>query len=455
MSTHRKALLSRLRHQALGLVFLIVVVLFFAVTIGTYNKAFTDVALVQLKVGHAGNQMREGADVKVRGMVVGEVRSITTSGDGATLALALNPARLEVIPANVSAQLLPKTLFGERYVKLSLPEGQGVGAVAHIQAGAVIPQDRSRNAIELERALDNLMPVLQAVEPQKLASALNAVSTALDGRGEKLGETLVEFSEFVGEFNPSLPDLKADLSAFAEVADTYAEASPDLLDAMSTFTTTSKTLVEQQHNLIELYSTVTAASVDLTGFFRVNKDNLINLTTNAQPTLDVLAKYAPQYPCMLRQLAAQVPAAEKAFGLGTAHPETNAVTIEFISGRGAYEPGVDEPRYLDKRGPRCYQPAPYPQRWPQYPPDGAIKDGSSHPPTGEDDGTADIDYEDFGSPSGSGGAAAGVPVANSPMEQQLLSVLSAPSVGHDPANVPGWSSLLVGPLYRGMEVRLR
>ncbi|MGH3451753.1 MAG: MCE family protein, partial [Haloechinothrix sp.] len=217
----------------------------------------------------------------------------------------------------------------------------------------------------------------------------------------------------------------------------------------------SKTLVEKQRRLTELYSTVTAASVDLTNFFRVNKENLINLTTNVQPTLDVLAKYAPQYPCMLRQLAAQVPAAEKAFGLGAEHPEANAVTIEFISGRGAYEPGVDEPRYADKRGPRCYEPAPYPARWPQYPPDGPIEDGSTHPPPGENDGTADIDYEDYDSPSGAGGAAAGMPVANSPMERNLIAVLTAPALDDDPSKVPGWSSLLVGPLYRGMEVELR
>lgn len=454
----RKALLLRLRHQVLGLAFLIVVALFFVVTIGIYTKSFTDVSMVRLETDYAGNQMREGADVKVRGMVVGEVRSISSRGEGAVLELALRPERIEAIPADVSARLLPKTLFGERYVALVPPAGQPVRGpgVQHLAAGAVIGQDRSENAIELERLLNNLMPLLQAVEPQKLASTLNAVHTALDGKGEKLGQTLVEFSEFVEELDPSLPDLKANLAAFSDVAGAYNRAAPDLLDAMSEFTNTSKTLLAQQDKLLRVYSTVTTMSADLTSFLRANRNNLINLSISAQPTLDVLAKYSPQYPCMLRQLAEQVPEAERAFGEGDPHPEQSKVTIEIISSRGSYKPGVDEPRYEDKRGPRCYPVVHRPDHWPQYPPDGPLRDGASKPPPPKKpNGHEADDYEDYGY-DGNGGSAAGAPsIANSRMEQQLIAVFTAPAFGDDPAGVPGWAGLLVGPLYRGAEVELR
>ncbi|MQA63059.1 MAG: MCE family protein [Actinophytocola sp.] len=445
-------LLARLRHQALGLAFLLVAALFFAVTIGIYTKAFANVALVNLDTDFAGNQLREGADVKVRGMVVGEVKSISSRGDGADIELALDPARLEVIPADVTARLLPKTLFGERYVALRPPERT---QARPIKAGDVIGQDRSKNAIELERVLDNLVPLLRAVEPQKLASTLNAVATTLDGRGEQLGETLTEVSKLLGELNPTLPDFKANLAAFNDVARTYSAAMPDLLDAMSELTTTSETLVAKQRNLHELYSTVTAASTDLTSFFELNQDNLIALTHTAQGTLDVLAKYSPQYPCMLRQLAEQVPEAERAFGKGTDHPHVSRVKIEMITSRGAYQPGVDEPRYDDKRGPRCYPVVSRPDHWPQYPPDGPIDDGASKPPPpSEPDGSEADDYEDYG--SGGGGSAAGsFAVANSPMEQELIAYLSSPAFEDDPERVPGWASLLVGPLYRGAEVQLR
>ncbi|MFD9891135.1 MCE family protein [Amycolatopsis sp. NPDC059027] len=445
----RVDVLHRLRHQVLGLVFLVVAALFFALTIAFYDKAFTSVTLVRLDTDHVGSQMRVGSDVKVRGMLVGEVRDVRTSGDHATLDLALQPDKIGVIPANVSARLLPKTLFGERYVALQLPEKPE----PHIKAGDVIPQDRTSSAIELEKVLGDVMPLLQAVQPEKLSSTLTAVSTALDGRGKQLGQTLAQLSDYLGKMNPSLPNLKADITGLANVSNIYDKAGPDLITALSDLTTTSKTLVDKQRGLADLYATVSAASTDLTSFLTVNKDNLIRLTTAIQPTLDVLAKYAPEYPCMLKQLADSVPNAELAFGKGTAHPEVSRVTIEFTSSRGKYLPGVDEPKYTDKRGPRCYPQVPKPGHWPQYPPDGPIQDGSSKPapPKSPDGRLPGPVTSGGGAPGGSGGSS----VIGSPDEQQLMDLLMSPALGVAPDQAPGWGSLLVGPLYRGAEVELK
>ena len=54
-------------------------------------------------------------------MIVGEVRSVSSDGRKATIDLALQPRTVGLIPANVSARLLPKTLFGEKFVDLVLP----------------------------------------------------------------------------------------------------------------------------------------------------------------------------------------------------------------------------------------------------------------------------------------------------------------------------------------------
>ena len=443
----RRELWQRLRYQVLGLVFLLVAALFIALTLAVYNKAFTPVTLVKLETDRVGSQLRTGGDVKVRGMLVGEVRSVLAKGDHAELELALDPGKTAVIPANVSARLLPKTLFGERYVALQLPDKKD----RPIKAGDVIPQDRSSAAIELQKVLDDVMPLLQAVQPEKLSSTLTAVATALDGRGKQLGQTLAGLSDYLGKLNPSLPDIKADITGLANVANTYDKAAPDLLQALSDLTTTSRTIVDQRAQLSDLYATVTAASVDLTNFLQVNKDNLIRLTTALQPTLDVLAKYAPEYPCLMRQLAESVPRAELAFGKGTAHPEVSRVTIEFAASRGKYLPGVDEPKYEDKRGPRCYPSVPKPGVWPQYPPDGAIEDGSSKPaPPKSPPGTLPGPITAGGSAIGGSGS-----IVGSADESDLIALLASPALGALPDQVPGWAGLLVGPLYRGAEVELK
>jgi phospholipid/cholesterol/gamma-HCH transport system substrate-binding protein len=444
-SASRRILVRRLWHQLLGLVFLAVCALFFATTIAVYHKDFTPVAVVRLDTDQTGNQLGKGSDVKIRGVVVGEVSSVASKGDHASLELALNPGSLDQIPSNVTARLLPKTLFGERYVALQIP---ATPSPRHLAAGDVIPQDRSSAAIEVEKVLDDVMPLLQSVQPQKLSATLSAVSTALDGRGEQLGQTLVQVSDYLAGLDPSLPDIKADISAFADVTDTYAQAAPDFLQALSDLTTTSRTLVDKQQQLAQLYSSVSASSGDLASFLRVNQNNIIRLTTTSQSTLDLLAEYAPEYPCLLQQLADSVPRAYQAFGYGT--DEMNHVTIRFVADRGKYLPGVDTPQYLDKRGPRCYPQVVPPGRWPQYPPDGPVADGSTHPPVppGENtplpgDGTI-----------GGGSASTAGSVANSPAEGALIGVLASPALHTTPEAVPGWASLLVGPLYRGAEVDL-
>jgi phospholipid/cholesterol/gamma-HCH transport system substrate-binding protein len=439
------------RRRLMGVAFIAVIALIVWFCVASYAGTFTRSVTVLLKTDHIGNQLQAQSDVKVRGLIVGEVSKITSTGDGARLELALQPDKVNLIPANVSAQLLPKTLFGERYVDLVLPRDP----FGHIAPGDVIGQDRSSSAIELEQVLDDLMPLLRAVQPQKLATTLTAIDQALSGRGTQLGQTLVRLDNYLTQLNPDLPNLDSDIKKLTTVASTYNQAAPDLINALSGLTTTSKTLVDQQQNLQLLYGSVTTASQDLTNFLNTNKNNLVNLVATSKPTLDVLARYAPEYNCLLTQMAGFVPRISRAFGQGTNNPGLH-VTLEITANRGKYVPNQDEPRYEDNRGPRCYNLTPSLNRFPQYPPDGPFKDGSTPPPAARsvNDGilpaetaTTAIQSAPFQS------AALGLP--NSPEELDMLSALLGPQLGIAPNDVPGASGLIVGPLYRGAEVTLK
>lgn len=432
---------ERRRYQIYGLIFLVVAGMFVVLSIAFYRKTFTSVVPVTLETDHVGNQLSRGADVKLRGLIVGEVRDIRPDGDHAVLELALDPEHIGQIPGNVTARLLPKTLFGERYVALQT-SGEPSG---RLREDAVIGQDRTSTAIEIEQVLDNLMPVLRAVQPEKLASTLNAMSTALDGRGKQFGDTLVQLGDYLGEITPSLPDLRANIQRLAQVADTYAQAGPELLTALRDLTVTTQTVVEQRGPLADLYSTLTNASIDLGSFLAANKDNIINLASTSKSTLAVLAKYAPEYPCLLKQLVDAIPSADAAFGKGTDTPNVTRVTIEITASRGKYLPGVDTPRYNDKRGPRCYPAAKPPARFPQYPEGGPIDDGASKPPPPKSDRP-----EDF--PNTLPQSVSQAQIANTPPEQELIAALVAPGLGMSPSDVPQWSSFLLGPLFRGAEV---
>jgi virulence factor Mce-like protein len=431
-----------------GLLFVVVLLGMAGLAVGQYAGAFDRGVPVTLEVDRVGNQLAERADVKIRGLRVGQVESISTDATHATVQLSIQPDKVDLIPANVAARLIPKTLFGERYVSLVPPAGSQAPPLA---AGDVIPLDRSDSAREVERVLDGLLPLLQAVEPQDLATTLGALSQALAGRGADLGKTLVRLQELTGGLRPAIPDLQADITQLADFAGNVNSAAPDLLNALDDFSATSRTIVEQRQQLHDLLTGVTSASDDLRSFLAANRGNLIALADTSRPSLESLARYSPEFPCLLSQVAGIVPRIDKAFGAGTDEPGLH-ITLEIVNPQGKYIPNQDEPRYLDDRGPRCYPILPL---GPEQPPDGPFRDGTAQdrqPPVGTPKGNP----ENFGSktygtyPS----SYTGMGVPNSPGEQQVIAELLAVQDGTSPAAVPAWSSMLVGPLYRGTEVTL-
>ncbi|WP_406407441.1 MCE family protein [Streptomyces halstedii] len=425
------------RRRLAGVSFVLVPALLIWLSVSVYQKKFTDDATVTVRTGSVGNEMHDNADVKLRGVVVGQVRRIQADGDGARLTLAIRPDRLGRIPEDVTAQMLPTTLFGERFVALVPPT---VPSARTLKAGAEIPQDRSSNAIELEEVLDNVLPMLTAVKPDKLAATLGAVSQALEGRGDKLGDTLLTLDAHLKEFNPQLPTLNEDIKELVKVSHLYADAAPDVLDALTDFTTTSGTLAEQQAELADLYGSTTASARDVTAFLRKNKDNLIHLSAAGRPTLELLAEYSDAFPCTLRTMAGFVPAMDKALGKGTDRPGLH-VNVKAVESKGRYVAGKDTPVYGATGGPHCY----------------AVPYTGATVPTADARTAASPAQGDAAGPETPGPTATdtslGMP--NSPQESVLVNELVAPSLKVQPRSLPDWSSVLIGPAFRGAEVKLK
>lgn len=410
----------KLLRRSAGIVFLAVMALLAWLSISVYQQKFSDDVLITLQADRVGNQLNKSSEVKARGVVVGTVRAVHGDETGATIDLAMKPDMLSRLPQDVTALLIPKTLFGERYVQLSIPDGSTHDP---LRAGDVIRQDRSKNAIELEKVFDDLLPVLKAVQPQKLATTLTAISTALEGRGEKIGQAMVSTAAYLQEFNPNLPTLTSDLQDLARVSKLYGDIAPDLLDSLTDSSVTLNTVADERVQLTDLYAQVTRSAQDVTIFLRNNKDNLIGLAATSRAPLELAAKYSPSFPCTLKALTDLKPAVDAM--LGAKGKPGISVDLEFSKDRGKYVPGKDDPVYNATGGPKC------------YPSGVAPTEGVVAAQTGSD-----------AHPLLGGGD---LGLANSPQEEELVATLLAPSLGE----VPAWSSVLVGPLYRGTEVTLR
>jgi phospholipid/cholesterol/gamma-HCH transport system substrate-binding protein len=405
-----------LRLRLYGVVFLAVLALLLSLSVAVYQQAFTSVVRITLEADSLGNQLDPRADVKLRGLLVGEVRDVRADGAKATLDIALKPEYVAHIPSDVHARLLPKTLFGEKYVDLVAPARS---AARPIRAGDVITQDRTRVGIEMQQLLNDLLPLLRTVQPGKLNATLSAFSTALEGRGDRIGDNLTRVEGYLRRINPHMPSLQEDIARFADVAEVYGDAAPDLMKLLRNTVTTSRTLVEKRDQLAAALTSTATVAGTADDFLGENGDRLITLGRVSRPTLELFARYSPEYPCLLDGLVRQEEASEEAFKGGEMR-----ITLEIVRQRSAYEPG-EEPRYGERSGPDCRGLAN-----PQVPaPDIHLNDGTTK-----------------GSSRGGSGVSA------TRAEQRAVGSLVAPVMGVPADEVPPVATLLFGPLARGTAV---
>lgn len=413
------------RLRLYGVVFLGAMVLLLSLTVAVYKKVFTPVVPITLRAESIGNQLDPPADVKLRGLIVGEVRAVHTDGTTATVDIALRPGDVSLIPSDVNARLLPKSLFGEEYVDLVIPARAPGTVVRPIRAGDVITPDRTRLGIQLQKLTNDLLPLLRAVRPGELNATLSAFATALEGRGDAIGANLARVDGYLRGLNPHMDTLRTDITRLADTARIYGDAAPDLLRILDNAITTSRTLADKRKALAALLTGTTTFARTATGVVNDNARRLITLDRVSRPTLALLDRYAPEYPCLLAGLTDAEPNLESAFAGGRMH-----ITLEAVLPRAPYRPG-EEPRFADRSGPDCR--------------------GLPHPAVP----APGVQLDDGTKPSGSAASPpAGLlpAVSSTAGEQHVIDSLVAPVMGVSADRVPPVATLLFGPMARGTAV---
>ncbi len=438
----RSGVFSSVRHRVLGAAFLVLLALFAYLTYAIFNKSFVSYDDVTLQTSKAGLQLPDRADVKIRGVRVGEVIGSTVSGDHVDLTLGLYPSQRDLIPKNVSARILPKTLFGEKYVALQVPSSPSPES---IRAGATISE--SHVAIEVEKVLNDLYPLLRTVQPAQLNYTLTAMADALEGRGEKIGNNLVVLDGYLKRMNPKIPLLIDDLGKLATVSDTYAQVTPELATLLRNSVTTGNTFVQKEAKVQALFQDVASFSSTSKDFLEQNGSNIIRLSEQGQAQLPLFAKYAPEYPCLLKGIVGVIPREEQAFRGYTLH-----INLETLprQPRG-YNPG-DLPQYAESGEhavplDECAQVIRGKYNQSKLPPNSLVpevKDGVNYP-LGKDRPAPGFGNS-FDLTSGFAGTAS---------ERDLVASIAGPAMGVPAPQVPDVATLLFAPLARGAEVSVR
>jgi phospholipid/cholesterol/gamma-HCH transport system substrate-binding protein len=300
-------------YKTVGLVTIVVMGLLGLVLYAQFRGDFTPKTTLTLVATRAGLVMDPGSKVTYNGVEIGRVAGISEiTRDGkpaAKVVLDVTPKYVDMIPANVAAEVKASTVFGNKYVALSSPKNP---APQSITPSTVI--DATSVTTEFNTLFETLTSITEKVDPVKVNLTLSATAQALTGLGEKFGTSLVNGNAILDDLNPRMPLLHFDIERLAALGDTYADAAPDLWDALEHAVTTARTLNRQQGDLDA--ALLAAAGLGNSGadVFGRSGPFLARGAADLAPTAQLLDEYSPEIFCTIRNFNEVAPKLHVALG---------------------------------------------------------------------------------------------------------------------------------------------
>ena len=306
----------------------------------------------------AGLSMDPGAKVTYNGVEIGKVSSVDQISVGdmpkAKITLDVDPRYIELIPANVDAKINATTVFGNKYISFSSPEDP---SPQRITSSDVI--DASNVTTEFNTLFETLTSISEKVDPIKLNQTLTASAQALQGLGDRFGQSIINGNQILGELNPQMPQIRRDNQLLADLGEVYADAAPDLFDGLENAVTTARTLNEQQGNIDQ--ALMASIGFGNTGgeIFERGGPYLVRGAEDLLPTSALLDEYSPAFFCTIRNYHDVEPKIAASLG-GNGFSLRTHTELLGLGGGNPYVYPDNLPRVNAKGGPEgrpgCWQP---------------------------------------------------------------------------------------------------
>lgn len=197
---------------------------------------------ITVEFARAGLNVRPGDEVRVRGVPVGTIASIDIDDEAyiARYRLSVDPAA--PIAADTTAALVPKTLFGDKYVELQATPSAG----ERIDDGALIPLERTSAPSEVQEVLDRLQPVLEQVDPVTFANVIASTAEGLDGAGADIASLVDSLPDALAVITANEADLGRIFRAVPGIAGTLEERADQLVQVAESFGTLATTIDDNE-----------------------------------------------------------------------------------------------------------------------------------------------------------------------------------------------------------------
>ncbi|RDI28157.1 virulence factor Mce-like protein [Rhodococcus sp. AG1013] len=233
------------------------------------------------------------APVRYSGVNVGRISGIEPGTESSVVRLQLDADAIGLIPATVTARVVPRTFFGDIYIQLVDDPGPPALSETSLSDGDEVRVDSGPEAVALYGVYTRLVDVLDRMQPQKMQVALSALSQALDGRGETVGRIIGQLDAASRTLAPAAETFLDATPEFRAVLQALDTATPDVVATLSSAASVSRSLVDNADSLSESLSAAASFAPVLAGFLGGQRDRIVTVvdstgvilaTTAADPT---------------------------------------------------------------------------------------------------------------------------------------------------------------------------
>lgn len=227
------------------------------------------------------------APVRYHGVNVGRIADIESGTKTSRVRLAIEPETLSMIPSSALARIVPRTFFGDIYLQLVDAPGDRSGAA--LAAGDTISIDGSPDAMALYDVFSKIVELFSQIKPERMQTALTAISQSLSRRGDEIGSMIDDLSATANVLTPPLTRFLDATPQFRDVMASLHTATPDIITTLSAATSVSNRLVNDQQQFASALDGFARFSSVLTAFLSDHREQLITVVDSAGKILATTA----------------------------------------------------------------------------------------------------------------------------------------------------------------------
>ncbi|MEZ5153396.1 MCE family protein [Rhodococcus zopfii] len=225
--------------------------------------------------------------VKVDGVPVGRVESISVAPDGWTADVDVVVQSSVDLPANALAEVEQTSILGEKFIQLSSPPTDA--SAQRLADGDVIPVERTRAATEIEPVLGALSLLLNGGGVGQLAPVIKELSTAFDGREGTTRSLLEQADLLIAGLEQQKNDITRALDGLDTLSTNVAAQTDRIAGILDDLPVATEVLEQQRPQLVELLTQLDRLGTVGTDVLDQSKDDLIADLLALRPTLQQLA----------------------------------------------------------------------------------------------------------------------------------------------------------------------